>query len=98
MKRDMSGGAAETDVRAKKSPRFRRCAVRIAVVSSATLAGLAIIGDWAGFGWVSGPAAIGAIGAMFLAFVLSSLPVATDERGMGDHVPLPSRSAGNDGD
>jgi hypothetical protein len=46
----------------------------------------------------SGSGAIGAIGAVLLAFVLSKLPAATDERDIGDHVPLPSRSMGTDGD
>ena len=79
-------------------PRSRRYAVRTLTVCGVALAGVALVGDWTGFGWIPGPAAIGAIGAVLLAFVLSKLPAATDERDIGDHVPLPSRSMGTDGD
>ena len=80
-----------------KRPRFWRHAARFLAVSGVALASLAIIGDQAGFGLISGPAAIGALGAMLLAFAtFTSLPAATGDRDMGDHVPLPARSANSD--
>lgn len=67
--------------------RLRRRAPRVLVVFGVLLAAVAIVGDWTGFGWISGPAAIGAIGAALLAFALfSSLPAATGGDA-GDQVP-----------
>ena len=78
-------------------PRFWRHAARFLAVLGVALAGVAIVGDQTGFGWISGPAAIGAISAMLLAFAtFTNLPAATAERDMGDHMPLPTRSADPD--
>jgi hypothetical protein len=51
------------------------------------LGAAAIIGDWTGFGWVSGPAAIGALGALLLAFALFTNPPAATDGPMGDALP-----------
>ncbi len=58
--------------------RFWRHVTRTLVASGVALGAAAIIGEWSGFSWVSGPAAIGALGALVLAFVVASLPAATD--------------------
>jgi hypothetical protein len=67
-----------------------------APASSAGRGAAAIAADWTGFGLLSGPFAIGALGSMLLAFVVATLPAATDEREIGDHVPPPSRSVETD--
>ena len=47
--------------------------------SGAGLGGAAIVAEWTGFGRLSGPLAIGAVGALLLAFALySSLPAAAE--------------------
>ena len=57
------------------------------MLSGVALGAVVIVADWTGFGWVSGPAAIGAIGAALLAFALfSNLPTAT-EGDEGSYVP-----------
>lgn len=67
--------------------RFWRRAARISALSGVALGAVAIIADWTGLGWVSGPAAIGAVGAALLAFALfSNLPTAT-EGDEGSYVP-----------
>ena len=44
-----------------------------------------IVSGWTGFDWVAGPAAIGAIGAVLLAFASSAnLPTATDNGAIQD--------------
>ena len=78
-------------------PRFWRYAARFLAVLGVALASLAVIGDQAGFGWISGPVAIGTPGAMLLAFAtFTSLPAATGDRDMGDYVPRPANSANSD--
>ena len=76
--------------------RLRRRAPRVLVVFGALLAAVAIVGNWTGFGWLSGPAAIGALCSWLLALMAANLPAATDP-------PLASGdgsgpSAGADGD
>ncbi len=63
-----------------KRHRLWRYAARSLAASGVALGAAAIIGNWTGFGWVSGPAAIGALAAVLLAFALfTNLPAATDE-------------------
>jgi uncharacterized protein involved in response to NO len=71
-------------------------APRVLVVFGVLLAAVAIVGDWTGFGWLSGPAAIGSLCSWLLALMAANLPAATDP-------PLASGdgsgpSAGADGD
>lgn len=51
--------------------------------SGAGLGGAAIAAEWAGFGSLSGPIAVGALGTLLLAFVATTLPTATDGQVMG---------------
>jgi hypothetical protein len=67
-------------------------------VLGVSLAAVAVLGEWTGLGRLSGPASIGALAAVLLAFALSNPPGATGERDVGDHVPRPSRPAGAEGD
>ncbi len=76
--------------------RLWRRAARALVASGVVLGAVAIIGDSSGFGWVSGPDAIGAIGAILLAFAAFNLPAATDNRDGGDDATVPFRSGGAD--
>jgi hypothetical protein len=76
--------------------RLRRRAPPVLVVFGVLLAAVAIVGDWTGFGWLSGPAAIGSLCSWLLALMAANLPAATDP-------PLASGdgsgpSAGADGD
>lgn len=74
-----------------RSRHWRRVPRALAVVD-VSLAGVAIVGGWIGFGWRSGPAAIGAVGALLLAFAaFTGLPAATDGD-VGKHVPVPTGS------
>jgi hypothetical protein len=53
-----------------------------------------MIADWTGSGWLSGPAAIGAIGALLLAFALfPNLPAAA---GGDDWTNVPDASGNTD--
>ena len=62
------------------------------------LGGAAIAAEWTGFDRLSDPFAIAVLGALLLAFAVTNLPGVTGEGDVGDHVPLPPRSSGTDGD
>ena len=80
----------------RRRSRFGRRAARTLAASGVALGAAAVIGGWAGFGWVSGPAAIGALGAVLLAFALfSNLPTAT-EGNEGSYVPNVSGNTDNE--
>ena len=74
-------------------PRFRRHAARTLAVSGVALGVAAIACDWTGFGWLSGPAAITAIGAVLLAFAAFNLPTATES---DDRTNTPNVSSNTD--
>ncbi len=78
--------------------RFWSRVTRALWASGYGLGAFAIAAEWTGLGRLSGPFAIGALGTLLLAFAATTLPGATDERHMEDHVPPPSRSVGTDGD
>ena len=74
--------------------RFGRRPARFLAGAGVALAGVALAGDWTGFGWVSGPAALGAIGSWLLAFAFfSSLPSAA---GGDDWTNTPNVSGNTD--
>ena len=75
---------------------FRRHAARTLAVSGVALAGASIIGDRTGFGWISGPAAVGSLGALLLSFALFSDLPAASEGDTGNHVPHVSRNTDGD--
>ena len=63
----------------RRRSRFWRHAARTLAASGVAIGLVAIVGDWIGFGWASGLAAIGAVGALLLSFALSSdLPAAKE--------------------
>ena len=60
--------------------RFWRHAARTLVAAGVALGLAAIVGDRTGLGWVVGPAASGALGALLSAFaLLANLPPVTEE-------------------
>ena len=59
------------------------------------LAGVAIAGDWGGFGWISGPAAIAAVAVVPLVFLVANLPTATES---DDWTNTPNVSGNTDGE
>ncbi len=77
----------------RRSHLWRRAA-RTLAASGVTLGAAAMIADWTGSGWLSGPAAIGAIGALLLAFALfPNLPAAA---GGDDWTNVPDASGNTD--
>ena len=82
----------------RRRSRFGRRAARTLAASGVAFGAVAIIGNWGGVGWVSGPAAIGALGLLLLAFVVANLPAATDNRVTEEDATLPFRVGGADPD
>ena len=78
--------------------RFWSRTTRALVAAGVGFGGAAIAADWTGHGRLSGPLAIGALGALLLAFVVASLPVRAENPAEEDLMPGAGQGAAADGD